>query len=126
APFITEGIYKELVTKEMGSPDSIHLTDHPVHDQKFIDQYSQYKEQMNLLRRMTEMGHELRTANGLKVRQPLRRMEIATTNPLLPVIPDWMRLLLQKELNILEVLEARDIVEAPGVLVSTDTNHGIT
>jgi isoleucyl-tRNA synthetase len=126
APFITEGIYKELVSKEMGSPDSIHLTDHPIHDQKFIDQYSQYKDEMAILRRITEMGHELRTANGLKVRQPLRKMEIATTNPKLAVVPDWMRLLLQKELNILEVLEARNIIDAPGVLVSTDTNHGIT
>lgn len=126
APFITEGIYRELVGKDMNAPDSIHLCDHPMADQRFIEQYASYKEEMSILRRVTELGHELRTANGLKVRQPLRKMEVVSTNPLLPVIPEWMKLILQRELNIFEVLEVRNITEGNGILVSTDANHGVT
>ncbi len=122
APFISEKIYREM-TEGLEVPISVHLCEFPKHDQKFVDQYSNYTEEMAAVRRIAEMGHELRTVNGLKVRQPLRRMEIVTTNPLLPVIPDWMKLLLQKELNIMEVNEMRELSSGNGILTAEDKNH---
>ncbi len=124
APFISERIYKDM-TEGLETPVSVHLCDFPKHDQKFVDQYANYIEEMTIVRRIAEMGHELRTVNGLKVRQPLRKMEIVSGNPLLPVIPEWMKMLLQKELNIIEVDEKRELSSGNGILIAEDKNHAI-
>ncbi len=71
-PFIAEEIYKNLTGEE-----SVHLADWPeledgrlkIEDRKII-------EQMNLVRKICELGHAERKKLSIKVRQPLQKFKI--------------------------------------------------
>lgn len=122
APFITEHIYREIVSQEHEElPESIHLTDYPVADARFLEEYSALTDEMTFVRRIAEMGHELRVQNQLKVRQPLERLEINTQNEKVAVIADWMKELIKNELNVMEVNDMMKMTESDSVKVSEDT-----
>ena len=71
-PFTTEAIYQALKTG--GMPESVHLCDYPEPD----DCRDEYLErQMELTMLAVSQGRFLRTANNLKVRQPLARAILA-------------------------------------------------
>jgi isoleucyl-tRNA synthetase len=55
-------------------PESVHLCDYPAGDVAVIDQ--QLSERMNLVRHIASLGRQARTAAGLKVRQPLAKVEV--------------------------------------------------
>ncbi|MFS8131409.1 MAG: isoleucine--tRNA ligase, partial [Candidatus Dojkabacteria bacterium] len=123
APFISEYIYRELVVTEIDSlPESIHLNDFPVFDKAFMEAYSALDYEMEFARKITEMGHELRVSNGLKVRQPLTKLVVQTDNDKVAVVNDWMRSLLMKELNVLSVEDTIKLKESPTLKVSEETN----
>lgn len=108
-PFITEHIYKELVASQLSDmPESVHLTNYPVSDAKFIEQYSTLLEEMRIIREVCEMGHSLRTVNQLKVRQPLAKVELINTNVAVPAFSDWMKKILMDELNVKDVVEVME------------------
>ena len=67
-PFTTEAIYRALRTPEM--PESVHLCDFP-EPADCRDEF--LEEQMALTMSAVSLGRFLRTANNLKVRQPLSR-----------------------------------------------------
>ena len=71
-PFTTEKIYRTLRTAEM--PESVHLCDFPMPDD-CRDEY--LEKQMELTMCAVSQGRFLRTANNLKVRQPLARAIVA-------------------------------------------------
>lgn len=64
APFVSEEIYKNLTEKE-----SVHLSNFPVPNEKFIDQ--SVIEDMDLARKIVELGLSARAEAKIKVRQPL-------------------------------------------------------
>jgi isoleucyl-tRNA synthetase len=122
APFISEHIYRELVaTINEELPESIHLTDYPEADLKFIEQYSAYVNEMNFVRRICEMGHELRVTNQLKVRQPLAKLDIQNQNETVGLISDWMKELIKNELNVLEVNDMMKLNATDTLKTSEDT-----
>ncbi len=71
-PFTTEAIYQALRTP--GMPESVHLCDYPEPDD-CRDEY--LEKQMALTMLAVSQGRFLRTANNLKVRQPLARAILA-------------------------------------------------
>ena len=88
-PFIAEEMYKNLSGEE-----SVHLSDYPKtkkFDKKII-------EEMNLVRKICELGHAQRKLNNLKVRQPLQKITIDKdlSKDLLQLVKD--------ELNVKEVI----------------------
>lgn len=76
-PFTTEAIYQVLRTPEM--PESVHLCDYPEPDAGCRDEY--LERQMAFTMLAVSQGRFLRTANDLKVRQPLARAVIAARTP---------------------------------------------
>ncbi len=74
-PFTTEAIYQALRTKEM--PESVHLCAYP---EPANCRDERLERQMELAMSAVSQGRFLRTANNLKVRQPLARAILATTN----------------------------------------------
>jgi isoleucyl-tRNA synthetase len=126
APFVTEHIYRDLVAPHIAdAPDSIHLCDYPESEEKFIDQYQSLEPEMDIIRKMCEMGQTLRTVNQLKVRQPLSKVEIKTTNPNVPALSQWMKDLIKKELNVKEVVEVIDAIETETKKKLEDTSIGV-
>ncbi len=71
-PFTTEAIYRTLRTDSM--PESVHLCDYPEPDD-CRDEY--LEKQMDFTMLAVSQGRFLRTANNLKVRQPLSKVILA-------------------------------------------------
>jgi isoleucyl-tRNA synthetase len=122
APFVSEEIYRGLVANELENQiESVHLSEFPTADDKFIEQYAEIDKEMELVRRITEFGHNLRVENKLKVRQPLENLYYLSLDPELPQINQWMSELLANELNVKNVHEKADLDETSTVKVySTD------
>ncbi|MEK9612521.1 MAG: isoleucine--tRNA ligase [Flavobacteriaceae bacterium] len=70
APFYTDQLYRDL----MSTKQSIHLTDFPKANAKYIDQ--DLEEQINTARTLTSLALSLRKKEQIKVRQPLQKMII--------------------------------------------------
>jgi isoleucyl-tRNA synthetase len=83
-PFLAESLWQNLVAKPMNgakagsAPESVHLCDYPTGDASAIDE--QLSERMNLVRHISSLGRQARTGAGLKVRQPLARVEVILAN----------------------------------------------
>jgi len=71
-PFVSENIYQEIKAK--GMPESIHLCDWPEAIKKDIDK--KLEEKMIKVRYIVTKTLAERKAKGIKVRQPLRELEI--------------------------------------------------
>src|SRR5690606_6783218 len=125
-PFLSEYIYRELAgTKIAPLPDSVHLTDYPVADENYIDQYQALLKEMEIVQKICEMGLTLRTTNNLKLRQPLLKLEVASQNEVLPTLSEWMREVVKSELNVKDVGDAINIEETETLKTNGDTSLNI-
>lgn len=98
-PFISEEIYQNLKLPEM--KESVHLNRYPVYVEKLIDK--ELEEKMELVKNVVYLGRALRTANNVKIRQPLKKLFVV--NPIkkeLEIISQ-MDDLIKEELNIKEI-----------------------
>jgi isoleucyl-tRNA synthetase len=69
-PFVSEMIYTNLVADRIeGAPDSVHLADWPEPNEAAIDE--QLSAGIEVVRRMVSLGRSARSAEQLRVRQPL-------------------------------------------------------
>lgn len=113
APFVSEYMYQNLVSNELqNQKESVHLTDFPMHDQKFMDEYAKVDEEMNILRAIIELGHTIRTENGLKVRQPLGKLFVTSQNQVVPEVMPWMQEIIANELNVKIVQNSANLPES--------------
>ncbi len=74
-PFLAEKLWRDLAVAIFNDsvPESVHLCDYPLGDAKFDKALS---EQMDLVRLITSLGRQARSAAELKVRQPLAKVEV--------------------------------------------------
>ena len=111
-PFITEHVWQELIKPvESDSAASVHLTSWPVVNEQLIDE--KLRDQVDLTRRIVELGRAARAESSVKIRQPLGRALIAASG--WANLPSDMRDQIADELNVLEL---EDIANASGDLVS--------
>lgn len=76
-PFVTEAMYQNLVrTVDGKAPESVHHCDYPKSDSKKLE--LDLLEQMGAARKVVNLGHGVRGAATLKVRQPLARALVVT------------------------------------------------
>ncbi len=74
-PFMAESMYQNLVLSTRDDmPESVHLTDFPVCDEKYIR--PEMEEQMDALIKAVQLGRACRSAANLKVRQPLTALYV--------------------------------------------------
>ncbi len=95
-PFISEEIYKDISNKE-----SVHLEDWPKANKKLINK--KLEEEMKQVREIVTEGLSQRAKAGIKVRQPLGKLEI--TKKLEKDFSD----LIKEEVNIKKVVFGREI-----------------
>jgi isoleucyl-tRNA synthetase len=97
-PFLADYIYKTLTGQE-----SVHLTDWP--EKKKLDSTSQMLlVNMQETRELITQGLAQRAAAGIKVRQPLSRVEV-------PKIDEQLKQIIAEELNVKEVIVVEKIPE---------------
>ena len=78
-PFIAEEIYQNLVHSwDTSAPESVHLTDFPVADEKKINK--QLNTDVELAIKVSSLGRAARAKAGIKVRQPLARLFVKVTS----------------------------------------------
>jgi isoleucyl-tRNA synthetase len=76
-PFISEEIYQNLVVRvDADAPNSVHLSRWPAVNVAHIDE--QLNVDMELVQRVTSLGHAARQLANLKVRQPLAQVVVRT------------------------------------------------
>jgi|YNPMSStandDraft_2_1061718.scaffolds.fasta_scaffold00001_24 isoleucyl-tRNA synthetase len=98
-PFISDEIYQNLKMEKM--PISIHLNSYPVYIEKLIDKELENK--MELVKNVVYLGRSLRTANNIKIRQPLKKMYVVNPDKKELEIIKMMDSLIKEELNIKEI-----------------------
>ena len=80
-PFMTEEIYLNLVKSiDADAPESIHLCDFPVADEKMID--SKLEEDMEEVLKIVVMGRAARNTANIKNRQPIGTMFVKAEHEL--------------------------------------------
>ena len=114
APFLphaTEEIWQNLVRRPVAEPEaeSVHLVDYPKPDEGAIDR--PLSRIMGAVRDLVSLGLQVRTAQKLRVRQPLAAAEIVLAEPALEGELREHLELIRDELNVREVHFAPDADE---------------
>jgi isoleucyl-tRNA synthetase len=100
-PFITERVWQDLVVPvDPAAPVSVHLAAYPVADETLTD--PKLGGQVELARRLVELGRTARAESGIKVRQPLSR-SLASAPGFAALDPELVAEI-AAELNVAEVL----------------------
>lgn len=99
-PFLAEAIYEQLRVVE--DPLSVHLCAYPKVQQTFQDR--QLEQEMEYAQAATKLGHYLRKENGLRVRQPLAKAYVVSSDETVLKALKAKENLIADELNVKEVL----------------------
>ena len=105
-PFITENIYRNLVCSiDKTAPESVHLCDYPVADEKFID--AELERNMDLVLKIVVLGRAARNAANIKNRQPVANMFVKAAQ----ILPEFFVEIVEDELNVKKVEFREDMGE---------------
>ncbi|XXX82686.1 isoleucine--tRNA ligase [Sorangium sp. So ce134] len=102
-PFLAEAMYQNLVRRPWpaSQPESVHLVAFPEADPAAVDE--PLAVEMRAVRELVSLGLQVRTANKLKVRQPLARADIVLSQQGLAAALAEHVPLIAEELNVHEV-----------------------
>ena len=95
-PFISDAIYQDL--KASGDPLSVHLCDFPHYNQAYRDENLEIE--MAGVQSAVSMGHALRKLHKLKVRQPLSKAHLISSDPRTLQLFKAQEQLILDELNV--------------------------
>ena len=96
-PFITEQVWQDVIRPVTpDAPDSVHLSTWPTWDEAAID--DDLATQVQVARRVVELGRAARSEAGVRTRQPLRRALIGSAAYAL--LGDELRADIAEELNV--------------------------
>ena len=109
--FLAEKVYKEIG----GEGESVHLEMWPEINKSKMN--PEVLEQMELVRKIVEMGLSLRAESGIKVRQPLQYIRYQTGK-----LSEDVEQIIADELNVKEVLHTESVREQDGRVVKEDGN----
>jgi isoleucyl-tRNA synthetase len=109
-PFISDAIYQNLRSAEM--PESVHLCSYPVYQADKRDE--ELEAAMAAVQTTVSLGHALRKEHKLKVRQPLARAHVASSDIRIVQFLQNQQHLIAEELNVKSV----DFTTDEGQLVS--------
>ncbi len=99
-PFVTETMWLNLRLET--DPESVHMADYPVYDESRRDAQLEFK--MDTVQKAVSMGRSLRYQFNLKIRQPLKSVELVTRDP------EEKKVLLEMEESIREELNVKKAV----------------
>jgi isoleucyl-tRNA synthetase len=101
-PFIAEELYQNLVCQVIpDAPLSIHLASWPDYDPAMIDE--KLNKEMEVVMRLTSLGHAARNSINLKVRQPLSEVAFVIGNIDEQNVAEDYADLIKDELNVKQV-----------------------
>ena len=105
-PFMTEQIYQNLVRNfDKTAPESIHLCDFPVADEKMIDK--ELEESMEKVLEIVTLGRACRNVSNMKNRQVLAKVYVGMKGTL----DEKYYYIIKEELNVKEIEFKDDVSE---------------
>jgi len=110
-PFLSEYIYQELDGKQ----ESVHLQDWPLFNNDSIDE--KLLSEMKTVRKICELGHNLRAQTKIKVRQPLSKLNISGIK-----VSDNLIELIKDELNIKEIEFTENLPQGDNWIIVKEGN----
>ena len=96
-PFITERVWQDLFATT--DAESVHITNWPAWSASDID--DTLTAQVELTRRIVELGRAARANSGVKTRQPLQRALVAATG--WASLPESLQAQIREEVNVLQL-----------------------
>jgi isoleucyl-tRNA synthetase len=96
-PFITERVWQDLYTTS--ETESVHLSTWPEWSDEQIS--DTLRDQVDLTRRLVELGRSARATSGVKTRQPLQRALVAA--PGWDALPEGLQAQIRDEVNVLSL-----------------------
>ncbi len=94
-PFITERVWQDLfATSDL---ESVHLSAWPAWSEQEVD--DTLRDQVELTRRIVELGRAARAASGVKTRQPLQRALVAAAG--WDELPEGLQAQIRDEVNVI-------------------------
>ncbi|MDD4476758.1 MAG: isoleucine--tRNA ligase [Patescibacteria group bacterium] len=102
-PFLAEKVYREIKVADRGQnqfKESVHLEDWPEADECPSDK--EILEQMNMARKIVEIGLAIRAEKEIKVKQPLQKLYVKDC-----VLPEEFKNIIADELNV-KIVEYAD------------------
>ena len=101
-PFIAEELYQNLVCAvEPNAPDSVHLADYPKADPARIK--PDVAAATDLVIKTVSLGRAARSKSKIRVRQPLQRLVVATSDPAQRAAITRLAAHVKEELNVKEI-----------------------
>ena len=114
-PFMAEEIYRNLAcSTDAGAPESVHLCNYPEMDPGLID--AELLFEMEMVRRVINLGRAARNKAGIKTRQPLSEAVAVATPEEQKAIEALERLVLD-ELNVRQLSFVREARELAGIVL---------
>ncbi|MGB7978819.1 MAG: isoleucine--tRNA ligase [Chlamydiales bacterium] len=98
-PFLSDAIYRELRTDD--KMESVHLSEFPKYDEGLRD--VELEKEVEAAQAAVSLGHTLRKEYKLKVRQPLAKAHLITSNRELLASLAKQKQLIADELNVKEI-----------------------
>jgi isoleucyl-tRNA synthetase len=111
-PFISETIWQNLARSVFGqqAPESVHLSDYPLRvgpshpdsevDSLLLDAEVELSQRMYLMRLISSLGRNARSAASLKVRQPLAKVEVILADTTHQAWLEEHAAVIKEELNV--------------------------
>ena len=106
-PYLADEIYRSLAGEE-----SVHLADWSKPNANFIDE--KLNQEIHIVRMIVNLGHGVRAKAKIKVRQPLKKIQVALPENVSAKIIESQKDVILEELNVKEmefIREVADIVE---------------
>ncbi len=97
-PFMTESLFQNLVAREAGAPESVHLAAFPEPDDARVD--DSLRTTMERVRNVVTLGQRVRNENKLKVRQPLAEAIVVVADDEERAGIDRFESAIREELNV--------------------------
>lgn len=103
-PVLADVLYKQLTGEE-----SIHLADWPVIPEEYMDE--EILKETEVAQRVISLARFLREKENIKIRQPLNKLELASTNPEYEKIINNFKNIICEEINVKDIEFLKDVSE---------------
>ncbi len=103
-PFIADSIYQNLRMPK--DPESVHLCRYPTYHKELRDEH--LEQAMEKVQEAVSLGHSLRKGHDMKVRQPLAKAFIISSNPTSLKLLEEEQDLIADELNVQKIVFSSD------------------
>lgn len=108
-PYIADAMYRNLTKGNADAKESVHLADWPKVKRSYIRPL--FNEEVKIIRSIVTLGHAVRAKAGIRVRQPLKKVQIAVPESIGNELVLDQKDVVMEELNVKELEMVSDVAD---------------